>query len=91
MSQTQFEQILRYFHISDPSIVHENDEDDAWTYKVDPLLEAVCQASMKYYTPGTNVSINEAIIQFCRRSHDTFKMLNKPINESYKAFLSGRL
>src|SRR5436305_154962 len=86
MSQTQFEQILRYFHISDPSVVHENDEDDAWTYKVDPLLEAVRQASMKYYTPGTNVNIDGAMIRVCGRSCDTFKMPNKPIDEGYKVF-----
>src|SRR5947209_15857541 len=86
MSQTRFEQILRSFHVSDPSLGQGNDEDNAWTYKVDPLLEAVRQASMKYYTPGTNVSIDEAMIRFYGRSQDTFKMPNKPINEGYKAF-----
>ena len=83
ISQTRFEQIL---HISDPSVVHENDEDDAWTYKVDPLLEAVRQASMKYYTPGTNVNIDGAMIRVCGRSCDTFKMPNKPTDEGYKVF-----
>ena len=83
MSQTHFEQILHYFHISDPSIAEEN---DAWTYKVELLLEAVHQASMKYYTPRTNVSIDEAMVRFCGHSRDTFKMPNKPIDEGYKAF-----
>jgi len=44
MSQTCFEQILHYFHISDPSVVPENDGNTAWTYKVEPLLETVRQA-----------------------------------------------
>ena len=86
MSLTRFQQILHYFHISDPSVMHEDDENDGWTYKVDPLLEAVHQASSKYYTPQTNVSIDEATIRFCGRSRDTFKMPNKPIAEGYKAF-----
>ena len=66
--------------------MHEDDENDGWTYKVDPLLEAVRQASSKYYTPQTNVSIDEVMICFCGRSWDTFKMPNKPIGEGYKAF-----
>jgi hypothetical protein len=80
ISQTRFEQILRYFHIADPSEVS-----DSWTYKVNPLLDAVRSALMKYYTPQTNVSIDEAMIRFSGRSRDTFKMLNKPIDEGYKA------
>src|SRR5438045_213420 len=86
MSLTCFQQILHYFHISDPSVMHEDDENDRWTYKVDPLLEAVCQASSKYYTPQTNVSIDETMIHFCGCSRDTFKMPNKSIGEGYKAF-----
>ena len=66
--------------------MHEDDKNDGWTYKVDLLLEAVRQASSKYYTPQTNVSIDEAMIRFCGRSRDTFKMPNKPIGEGYKAF-----
>ena len=53
---------------------------------MEPLLETVRQASSKYYTPGTEVSIDEAMIRFCGRSRDTFKMPNKPIDEGYKAF-----
>src|SRR5437762_13013293 len=86
MSLTHFQQILYYFHISDPSVMHEDDENDRWTYKVDPLLEAVHQALSKYYTPHTNVSIDEVMICFCGCSRDIFKMLNKLIGEGYKAF-----
>ena len=53
---------------------------------MEPLLETVHQASSKYYTPGTEVSIDEAMIHLCGRSRDTFKMPNKPIDEGYKAF-----
>ena len=83
MSQIRFEQILRYFHVSDPSIAEEN---NVWTYKVKLLLEAVYQASMKYYTPQTNVSIDETMVYFCDCSHDIFKIPNKLIDESYKVF-----
>ena len=83
MSQTCFEQILHYFHILDLSIAEEN---DAWIYKVELFLEAVHQASMKYYTPQTNVSIDETMVHFCGYSHDIFKIPNKLIDESYKVF-----
>src|SRR5439155_7571514 len=86
MSLTHFQQILHYFHISDPSVMHEDDENDGWIYKVDPLLEVVRQASSKYYTSQTNVSIDEAMIRFCDHSQDTFKIPNKSIGEGYKAF-----
>ena len=53
---------------------------------MEPLLETVHQASSKYYIPGTELSIDEAIIYLCGYSQDTFKMSNKPIDESYKVF-----
>ena len=53
---------------------------------MDSLLEVVHQVSSKYYTPQTNISIDEAMIHFCGCSRDTFKMPNKPIGEGYKAF-----
>ena len=53
---------------------------------MDPLLEAVHQASSKYYTPQMNISINEVMIRFHGRSRDTFKMPNKLIDEGYKVF-----
>ena len=57
-----------------------------WTYKVDPLIEAVRDISSKYYIPQTNVSMNEAMIRFHGCSQDTFKMSNKPTDEGYKTF-----
>ena len=50
------------------------------------LLETVCQTLSKYYTLGTEVSIDEVMICFCSHSWDTFKMSNKLIDEDYKAF-----
>ena len=74
--------MLGYFHISDPSIPNEMIHGHTrWI-----LLEEVRQASSKYYTPQTNISIDEAMVRFCGRSHDIFKVLNKPIDEGYKAF-----
>ena len=53
---------------------------------MEPLLETVRQASSKYYTPGTEVSIDEAMIHFCGCFQDIFKMPNKLIDEDYKVF-----
>jgi hypothetical protein len=36
------------------------------------------------YTPGTHVTIDEVILAFRGRSHDTTKLKNKPIGEDFK-------
>src|SRR3982074_2294370 len=41
---------------------------------------------MEYYVPESNVSIDEVMMRFSRRSRDTFKIPSKLIDKGYKAF-----
>lgn len=85
MSQTRFEKIKRYFHISeiDAPKVGEGGK-RLWHDKVDPLLEKLHQYSQAYRIPQSNVTIDEAMMRFLGRSIDTCKMPGKPIEIGYK-------
>jgi hypothetical protein len=88
MSQTRFEEIKRYFHITGPTVdkIDPITGKKAWHAKVDHLLEQVRAASQKYRLPGTNMTFDEAMVRFTGRSTDITKMPNKPIEEGYKIF-----
>ena len=53
---------------------------------MEPLLSTFRTASQHYYTPRTNVAIDEIMVRFYGRSSDTCKMPNKPIKQGYKIF-----
>jgi len=83
MSLNRFEQLKRYFHVSDPRIQLDLKH---WYEKLEPLASVLRQRFRQYYLPGTKVAIDEMVIQFCGRSRHTLKIRNKPINEGYKIF-----
>ena len=64
MTQTRFEQIKRYLHISAPA---EEDVDApqnfGWYSKVDPLMDQSRYSSQRFRLPSTNIAIDEAMIQ----------------------------
>lgn len=84
ISETRFEQLKRYLHISDSqekiSIKKE------WWYRVEPLASIFHKAARKYYTPGSELSVDELMIQCFGRSLHTVKMPKKPIKQGYKVF-----
>jgi len=93
ISQTRFEQIKRFFHLSNP------EEDQAerssghrlWHQKVDPRLNQLRLSSQGYLLPSSNVTIDAAMILCTGRSIDTYNMPNKPIKLGYKFhFLANR-
>jgi len=57
-----------------------------WHPKVDILLEELRFFSQKYRVPGSNLTIDEAMILFTCRSIHITKMPNKPISQGYKFF-----
>ena len=85
MSQTRFEEIKRYFHVSpldSPKVLPCGRR--LWHGKVDLLLTQLREASQKYRTPQSNITIDEAMIRFMGRSVDICKMPSKPIEIGYK-------
>jgi hypothetical protein len=80
MSWFWFEQIKRYFHVSEPT----DGPIEYWYMKLSPLFEHL-QASFKVYCiPSSNVSVDEMIKAFTRQLAHTVKIINKPIREGYK-------
>jgi hypothetical protein len=71
MSLCRFEQIKRYCHIS----CYENDEragyhlpsNKIWWYKLEPLASSLQASSQRYYSPSSEVSIDELMVRCFRR------------------------
>ena len=67
ISLCRFEQIKRYCHISCPL----TDEQEGyhlrgnktWWYKLEPLASAIQKSSQKYYSPSSDVSIDELMVR----------------------------
>ena len=55
--------------------------------KVEPLASHIRDTSKRVYTPGSHVTIDEAMLAFRGRTVHTTKLKNKPIKEGYKNWL----
>ena len=84
MSYTRFQQLKRYFHISEPSELPIQRKE--WWKKLEPLNSSLRDLAKECYLPATNVAIDEMMIRFLGRSAHTIKMPNKPIGLGYKVF-----
>jgi len=91
----RWEQIKRYLHISDPreqDSLHQLPKSvqqlhkKEWWYKLEPLASTFHKASQQYYTPSSNVAIDELMVKCSGRSSHTVKMPKKPIKQGYKIF-----
>ncbi len=95
----RFKDLKRYMYISDPTpkvSPNESQKDGSenetpeksveWWYKFKPIASEFRNLHSEYWIPGINISIDEMMIRFFKRSKHTFKALNKPIKEGYKIF-----
>jgi len=83
MSLTRYQQIKRYFHVSDPTI--ELDQKH-WYEKLNLLANQLQESFEKYFLLGMKVAIDEMIVRFCRRTLHTLQVKNKSIKQRYKIF-----
>jgi hypothetical protein len=67
ISLCRFEQIKRYCHISCPESDERNGyhlgSNKVWWYKVEPLASALQASFRRYYSPSSEVSINELMVR----------------------------
>lgn len=84
ISPDQVRQLRRYLHVSDHKNVQTDGQRASYYDKVQPLLEHVQLTSKAYYTPKTNVSIDEMIVRFTGRSAHTMRIRGKPTPEGYR-------
>ena len=85
MSINRFQQIKRYFKMTD-SIDESDSYDPDWWKKLKPLATDIQEISQKYYVPETHVSIDEQLILFKGRSRHTLKMIAKVVGEGFKIY-----
>jgi Transposase IS4 len=57
-----------------------------WWWRLELMLSTFRTACQTYLIPGIEVAIDEIMVRFFGRSHDTCKMPNKPIKQGYKIF-----
>jgi hypothetical protein len=83
MTFFRFEQIKHYFHMSPPP-TPTSLSTTRWYTKLDPLSNLLCTKFNTYVVLGQNVSFDEMMVLFSRRSKHILKMKNKPIKEGFK-------
>ena len=87
MSANRFQQIKRFLKINDgrtelPNLGKGSD----WWKKLEPLATDIRTASLKYYQPSHNISIDEQLIGFKGRSRHTMTINNKKANKGFKLY-----
>lgn len=90
ISLTRWEQIKRYLHISSPSkdktSGYHLPTNKVWWYKLEPLASSLQSSFQQYYSPSSELSIDELMLRsFCRSQH-TYKMPHKPIKQGFKIY-----
>ena len=83
MTFFRFEQIKRYFHVSPPP-TPTSLSTARWHTKLEPLSNILRTKFQEYVVLGQNVSFDEMMVPFSRRSRHTLKMKNKPVSEGFK-------
>jgi hypothetical protein len=82
----RFEQLHRYFSARDEA-VYPQQQWETFAYKVEPIATILRQNCLANWSPGTHITIDEAIIAFRGRTIHKIKMKNKPIDEGYKIWM----
>lgn len=69
MTQTRFQQILRYLHFADnESLPARGEENYRRTQKVQPIIKLLNESFKKYYTPSKDMSLDETRMRSKHRS-----------------------
>jgi hypothetical protein len=99
ISLCRFEQIKRYCHIScsesDQRKGYYASSNKIWWYKVEPLASSIQASSQRYYSPSSEVSINElkrpkqGTCAWCSYQLKREKLLNKGVKGVAKRSVGG--
>jgi hypothetical protein len=88
MSQTQWKQIHRYFHVWDPSLDHSVSNKTAWPHeKVDPLAKLLLSSFQCYWKPATDIAIDECVEGFTGHTSNTVNIPTKPTLIGFKIWV----
>ena len=85
IGRERWQQIDRFFHISDP----EKDEGQVPFKKLEPLNDRLRRRFKKYWIPGTHLAVDESIQRFMGRSSEIVNIPSKPTPDGFKVWLLG--
>ena len=87
MSQNRFEQLCGRLHFNDNSLVpaHGTPRYDR-LYKIRPVLDSICEKSLRLYNPGKKLTVDEAMVKFKGRSSIKQYQPLKPIKRGFKVW-----
>jgi len=85
MSCNRFEQILRYWKISDSDEILDFKDSDFWK-KLESLTTDIQASSQWYWKLSRNVFVDEQLIDFWDRSKHFMQLSTKIINKSFKIY-----
>ena len=83
ISKERWQQIDRFFHISDPL----QDANKTVFEKLEPLSEHLRQNFKKYWNTGTHLAVDETIERFMGRASEIVNIPNKPTPEGFKIWV----
>ena len=85
ISLTRWQQIDRFFHISEPHPPGHKQERPF--VKLEPLSDTLRQAFKKYWKSGTHLAVDETIQRFMGRSAEIVNIPSKPTPEGFKIWV----
>jgi hypothetical protein len=89
MSSKRWEQIKRYLKMSYPIDDQMIDTTGPhWWKKLEPLVTGFRQASKKYWTPGSHVSVDEQLVGYRGRSAHAMQLACKAAGVGFKSTVS---
>ena len=80
ISRQWWQQINRFFYISDPDLI----EQEVSFEKLVPLNDYLRTRFKKYWVPGTHLAVDESIQRFMGRSSEIVNIPTKPTPEGFK-------
>ena len=83
MALNRFFKLRTNLHVVDNSSLS---PDDGMSRKVEPLLSVLRDTFFRNYSPGQELSVDEAMIKFKGRVHGSVVMPKKPIKRGFKVF-----
>ena len=87
ISRDRFFELHRYLHFADnATLAPPGSPDYNKLGKVQPVIDSLCESFQSVYTPGKNVSVDEAMIPFKGRSTLKQYMPMKPVKRGIKVW-----
>src|SRR6266850_7338538 len=83
LSRNRFNGIQAVFTFRNPE-TYPKQADDPWWFRLEPLASSIRASCQRYWVPGANVTVDEAMVAYHRHTSHTIKAPHKPIKQGFK-------